>query len=177
MWGLDHKAGWVPKNRCFWTVVLEKTLEVPWIARRSNQSILKGWCWCWSWSWSSSPLAAWCEEPTHWGQVEKGAMEDEMIGWYHWLSGHEFEQTPRDREEQETLVWCSPWGRKELDRTVWLNNILIAIQPLYVCFKQLTWSQQCYTPWVVIFCGNFTGKFFHLVRVKNMIRNKTITFH
>ena len=41
MWELDHKEGWAPKNWCFWIVVLEKTLEVPWTARRSNQSILK----------------------------------------------------------------------------------------------------------------------------------------
>ena len=41
MWELDYKESWVPKNWCFWTVVLEKTLRVPWTARRSNQSILK----------------------------------------------------------------------------------------------------------------------------------------
>ena len=41
MWELDHKESWAPKNWCFWTVVLEKTLRVPWTARRSNQSILK----------------------------------------------------------------------------------------------------------------------------------------
>ena len=41
MWELDHEEGWAPKNWCFWTVVLEKTLESPWTARRSNQSILK----------------------------------------------------------------------------------------------------------------------------------------
>ena len=41
MWELDCEEGWVPKNCCFWTVVLEKTLESPWTARRSNQSILK----------------------------------------------------------------------------------------------------------------------------------------
>ena len=41
MWVLDYKESWVPKNWCFWTVVLEKTLESPWIARRSSQSILK----------------------------------------------------------------------------------------------------------------------------------------
>ena len=41
MWELNHKEGWVPKNWWFWTVVLEKTLRVPWNARRSNQSILK----------------------------------------------------------------------------------------------------------------------------------------
>ena len=41
MWELDCEESWVPKNWCFWTVVLEKTLESPWTARRSNQSILK----------------------------------------------------------------------------------------------------------------------------------------
>ena len=41
MWELDYKESWVPKNWCFWPVVLEKTLESPWTARRSNQSILK----------------------------------------------------------------------------------------------------------------------------------------
>ena len=41
IWELNHKEGWVPKNWCFWTVVMEKTLESPWTAKRSNQSILK----------------------------------------------------------------------------------------------------------------------------------------
>jgi len=41
MWELDYKESWMPKNWCFWNVVLEKTLESPWTARRSNQSILK----------------------------------------------------------------------------------------------------------------------------------------
>ena len=41
MWELDYEEGWAPKNWCVWTVVLEKTLESPWTARRSNQSILK----------------------------------------------------------------------------------------------------------------------------------------
>ena len=46
---------------------------------------------------------------------EKGAIEDEMVGWHHRLNGHEFEQTPRDSEGQRSLACCSPWGRKELD--------------------------------------------------------------
>ena len=41
IWELDHEEGWAAKNWCFWTVVLDKTLESPWTARRSNQSILK----------------------------------------------------------------------------------------------------------------------------------------
>ena len=68
---LDQKEGWVLKNWCLRTVVLEKALRVPWTARRSNQSILKkstlnihwkDWCW----SWSSNTLATWCEELTYW---------------------------------------------------------------------------------------------------------------
>ena len=122
---------WVLKKCCFWIVVWRRHLRVPCTARRSNQSILKeinlnihwkDWCW----SWSSNTLATWCEEPTHWKdsdarqdwrQKEKGAAEDVMVGWHHWLSGHEFEQTPGDSEGQGSLACCCPWGHKELEAT------------------------------------------------------------
>ena len=52
-----------------------------------------------------------------WGPEEKGATEDEMVGWHHWLSEHEFEQTQEDSEGQESLDYCSSLGRKELDMT------------------------------------------------------------
>ena len=45
-----------------------------------------------------------------------------MVGWYHCLNGHEFEQIPGDSEEQGSLVCCSPWGHKESDITELLNN-------------------------------------------------------
>ena len=48
--------------------------------------------------------------------------EDEMIGWHHQLSGHEFEQAPGGDEGQGNLTCCSPWGCKELDATKRLNN-------------------------------------------------------
>ena len=51
------------------------------------------------------------------GRREKGMTEDEMVGWHHRLNGHEFEQTPGDREGQRSLVCCSPWAHKELDMT------------------------------------------------------------
>ena len=44
-----------------------------------------------------------------WKQEEKGMTEDEMVGWHHWLNGHEFEQTLRDSEGQRSLMCCSPW--------------------------------------------------------------------
>ena len=57
-----------------------------------------------------------------WQQEEKGATEDEMVGWHHWLSGQEFEQTPGDSEEQGSLVCYRPWGCKESDTTEQLNK-------------------------------------------------------
>ena len=50
-----------------------------------------------------------------WGQEEKGMTEDERIGCHHWLKGYEFEQTPGDSDEQESLVCYSSWGHKDLD--------------------------------------------------------------
>ena len=81
-----------------------RLLRVPWTARRSNQLILKeispeywkDWCW----SWNSNTLATWCEEltlwkrPWCWERLKSGrrrGWEDEMVGWHHWLNGHEFE--------------------------------------------------------------------------------------
>ena len=52
-----------------------------------------------------------------WRQEEKGMTEDEMVGWHHWLKGHEFEQAPGVGDGQGNLVCCSPWGHKELDTT------------------------------------------------------------
>ena len=50
-------------------------------------------------------------------QEEKGATEDEMVGWHHPLNGYEFEQAAGYGEGQRSLVCCSPWGDKELDTT------------------------------------------------------------
>ena len=57
----------------------------------------------------------------NWRQEEKWATENEMIGWHHWLKGHEFEQALGDGEGQENLACCSPWGCKELDWVTKLN--------------------------------------------------------
>ena len=56
-----------------------------------------------------------------WGQEEKGTTEDEMVGWHHWLDGHEFEQTPGVGDGHRGLSCCSTWGRKESDTTERLN--------------------------------------------------------
>ena len=57
-----------------------------------------------------------------WGQEEKAVVEDEMVGWHHWLNGHEFEQTQGDGEGQGSLVCYGSWGRKQSNMTYWLNN-------------------------------------------------------
>ena len=106
MWELDYKESWAPKNWCFWTVVWRRLFRVPWTARRSNQSILKEISPEYSLEGLMVKLKlqyfghlmqrtdagkdtdAWKD----WGQEEKGTTEDEMVGWYHWLDGHEFEQ-------------------------------------------------------------------------------------
>ena len=56
-----------------------------------------------------------------WRQEEKGTTEDEMVGWHHWLDGHEFEQAPGVGDGQGSLACYSPWGHEELDMTEWLN--------------------------------------------------------
>ena len=136
MWELDHKESWVLMNWCFWTVVLEKTLESPLQCKEIKPVDPKGnQCWIFigridakaeapilwptdekSWLSGKDP-DAWKD----WWQKEKGMTEDEMVGWHHRLDGHEFEQAPGVGDGQGGLVCCSPWGHKELDMTEWLN--------------------------------------------------------
>ena len=108
-----------------------RLLRVPWTARRSNHSILKEITPEYSLEGLMLKLKLqyfghWCEGPTvwkdpdagkDWRQEEKGVTEGEMIGWHHWLSGHEFEQTVGDTGGQGSLVHSSPWGHRELDTT------------------------------------------------------------
>ena len=137
-------------NWCFWTVVLEKTLESPMDSKEIKPVHPKGnqpWIFIgktdteaeapilWppdvkSWLIGKDPHAG-----KDWGQEEKGTTEDKMIGWHHRLNGHEFEQTLGDSEGQGSLTCCSLWGRKELDTTEWLNNNYIVIWHLHI-----TWN-------------------------------------
>ena len=130
MWKLDYEESWAPKNWCFWTVVLEKTLESPWTARKSNQWILKeinpeysleglmlktpdG---------KSQLIGKDLDAGKDWRQEEKGTTEGEMVGWHHWLYEYEFDQDPGVSDGQGSLACCIPWGHKESDMTEWLNN-------------------------------------------------------
>ena len=131
MWELDSKESWALKNWCFWTVMLEKTLQSP-LCCRSNQSILKEISPEIHWNETQTPILwppdakNWLIGKDHdfredWRQEEKGTTEDEMVGWHHRLDGHEFEQAPGVGDGQGGLECCSPWGCKELDMTEWLN--------------------------------------------------------
>ena len=71
-----------------------------------------------------------------WRQEEKGMREDEMVGWHHWLNGHEFEQTPGDGDGQESLVCYNPWGHKETRLSYW-NELMVLTRRMY-CLK-LRW--------------------------------------
>ena len=105
MWELDYKESQAPKNWCFWTVVLEKTFESPLDCKEIQPVCPKGdqsWVFIgrtdveaeipilWpsdveSWLIGKDPVAG-----KDWGQEEKGMTENEMVGWHHWLNGHEF---------------------------------------------------------------------------------------
>ena len=125
MWELDYKESWVPKNWRFWTVVLEKTLENPLDYKEIKPVNPKGnqpWIFIGRTD-TEAPIfrppdakSQLTGKDPHagkdWGQGEK---EDEMVGWHHWLNGHEFEQTLGDSEGKRSLAYCSPWGCKESD--------------------------------------------------------------
>ena len=106
MWELDYKESWVPKNWCFWTMVLKKTLECPLDSKEiqpvhpeGNQS----WIFIGRTDAEGETLIFWppvaknwliWRDPDpgkDWRHKEKGTTEDEMVGWHHRLNGHEFE--------------------------------------------------------------------------------------
>ena len=128
MWDLDHKESWGPKSWCFWTIVLEKTLESPLDCKEIQPVHSKGnESWMFIGRTDAEPDAKnWLigKDPDagkDWRQ-EKGSTEDKMVEWYHWHSGHEFEQAPGvGGDGQGSLECCSPWGRKQSEVTEWLN--------------------------------------------------------
>ena len=144
MWELDCEESWAPKNWCFWTVVLEKTLESPLDCKEIQPVHPKGdqsWVFIgrtdaeaetpllWpphmkSWLTGKDPNAG-----RDWGQEEKGMTEDEMAGWHHQLDGHESGRTPGVGDEQGGLASCDLRGLKESDTTERLN------------WTELTWTE------------------------------------
>ena len=77
---------------------------------------------------------------------EKGATQDEVVGWHHCFSGHEFEQTLGDGEGQRSLASCSPWGRKESDTTERPNNKQPILARALMTVKELQLTRQHFEP-------------------------------
>ena len=130
---LDYKESWAPKDWCFWTVVLEKTLESPLdfkeikpVNPKGNQS----WIFIGRTDAEAEAPILWPPDAKNWlirkdpdngknwRQQEKGMTEDEVVRWHHW---HEFAQALGDGDGQESLACSSPWDCKESDTTEWLN--------------------------------------------------------
>ena len=135
-WKLDCEESRALKNWCFWTVVLEKTLESP-LDRKEIQPVHSKEDQPWDFfgrndAKSETPVLwppdakSWLigkhsDAGRDWGQEEKGTTEDEMAGWHHRLDGCEFEWTPGVGDGKGGLSCWDSWGCKELDRTEWLN--------------------------------------------------------
>ena len=136
MWELGSEESWVLKNWCFWTVVLEKTLESPFDCKEIQPVHFKGdqpWVFFGRNDAKAETPVLW---PPHakswligkdsdagrdWGQEEKEMTEDEMAGWHHRLDGCEFEWTPEVGDGQGGLACCGSGGDKESDKTEQLN--------------------------------------------------------
>ena len=136
MWELGCEESWVLKNWCFWTVVLEKTLESPLDCKEIQPVHPKGnqsWIFIGRTNAEAETPILWPPDAKNWligkdpdagrdwRQEEKGTTEDEMVGWHHWLNGHVFGWTPGVGDGQGGLVCCGSWGHKESDTTEQLN--------------------------------------------------------
>ena len=142
MWELDHKESWALKNWCFWTVMLAKPLESPLDCKKIQPVPPKG-----DQSWvfiaridveAETPKVCPPDEKNwliwkdpdagkDWRQEEKD--EDEIVGWYHWLNGHEFEHDLGIGAGQGSPACCSPWVTKSW---AWPSNWTDAIQTSYL---------------------------------------------
>ena len=124
MWELDYKKSKL-KNWCFWTVVLEKTLESPFDSKEIkpvNPKVNQPLTFIGRTVAETETLILWPPDEKNWlfgkdpdagkdwRQKEKGMTEDEMVGGHHWLDGHESEQSPGVGDGQGSLERCSPWG-------------------------------------------------------------------
>ena len=173
MWELDYKESWAPKNWCFWTVVLEETLECPLDCKEIQPVHPKGdQSWVFTGRTGAEAEAPVLSPPVvknwligkdpdagkDWWQ-KKRAAEDEMVGWHHRLNGHEFEQTPGDSEGQGGLWCCSPWGHKESDTTEQKQNDLMLLlfcrNIIKLVFSEYSIQQRTNTQYFHVYSEHF----------------------
>ena len=163
---VNVKESWVPENWCFWTVVLEITLESPLDCKEIQPVHPKGnqpWIFIgrtdaeaetpilWppngkNWLIGKDPDAG-----KDWRWEEKETTEDKLVGWHHRLNGHKFEQTPGVGDGQGGLACCSLWGCKELDTTEWLN------------WTELKWTESLWSSGMTI-VGSHMAPLFPIIR-------------
>ena len=166
MWELDHKEVWALKNWSFWTVVLKNTLENPLDCKEIKPVNPKGnQSWIFTGGIDTKAEAPVLQPPDaknwligkdpdagkDWRQEEKGMTEDEMVGWHHWLNGHEFEQALGDGEGQGSLACCSTWGHQESDITEWTTTVSSGIE----CCCKGVWDQLDSRPLLWKWCFYF----------------------
>ena len=155
MWELDYKESWVLKNWCFWTVMLENTLESPLACREIQPVHPKGdqsWVFIGKtdaeaetpilWPPDAKSQLIWKDSDAgkYWGQEEKGTTEDEMVRWHHGLNGHGFEWTLGVSDGQGGLACCGSRGRKELDMTEQPNWI----EGHFCLWDFMIWRNLCF---------------------------------
>ena len=136
MWELDCEESWAPKNWCFLTVVLEKTLKSPLDCKETQAVPFEGdqpWDFFGTNDAEGETPVLWppyakswligkdSDARRDWGQEEKGTTEDEMAGWHHSFDGRESEWTLGVGDGQGSLACCDSWGHKESDTTERLN--------------------------------------------------------
>ena len=152
MWNLDHKENCVPKNWCFWTVVLEKTLESPLDCKEIKPVNPKGnqsWIFIGITDAEAEAPILWLSDAMNWligkdpdvrkdwRREEERMTEDEMVGWHHQLDGHELEQAPGTGDGQGSLTCCSWRDLKESDMTEQLNWTIIKFYTTHGAYRTL----------------------------------------
>jgi len=180
IWELDHREGWVQKSWCFWTVVLEKTLENPLNSKEIKPVNNKGnqlWLFIGRTAAEAEAPLFWLPDVTSqligkvsdagkdWRQEEQGATEDETVGWHHWLNGHEFEQTLGDSEGQGSLVCFSSQSCKELDMTELLRQWMSKYMQSVLNF-----------PTVSLQCGTFYLNYIFISKLAYYIKISFVIF-
>ena len=144
----------VEHRRCFWTVVLEKTLESPVDCKEiqpANSKTNQSWIFIgktddeapilWPPDAKNRLIGKDPDVGEDWRQEEKGTTEDEMVGWHHQLDGYEFEQAPGIGDGQRSLVCCSLWGcsGSDTERLNWLTGTVARVGSRIRALTQWTW--------------------------------------